>query len=49
MLLTLDGQSARPLARGDQVEMSRAAQPLRLFRSPHAGYFDILREKLHWG
>jgi NAD+ kinase len=49
VLLTLDGQSARPLARGDRVEISRAPQPMRLFRSVHAGYFDILREKLHWG
>jgi len=33
---------------GDRVEISAARVPFRLFESRQT-YFDILREKLHWG
>lgn len=46
--LTVDGQWGRGLADGDRVEISTAAEPLRLFRSPQS-YFDVLREKMSWG
>ncbi len=45
--LTVDGQWGTALADGDSVELSAAAEPLRLYRSE--GYFDVLREKLNWG
>jgi NAD+ kinase len=46
--LTIDGQWGQELASGASIEVRRAAQPLRVFRSPR-GFFGILREKLSWG
>jgi NAD+ kinase len=46
--LTVDGQWGTSLTDGDHVEISAAAEPLRLFRSPQS-YFDVLREKMNWG
>ncbi len=46
--LTIDGQTAFPIARGDRVEIDRAPAPLRLYRSAKS-YFEILRDKLRWG
>jgi len=46
--LTIDGQWGHELATGASIEVRRAAQPLRVFRSPR-GFFGILREKLSWG
>ena len=46
--LTIDGQWGHELASGASIEVRRAAQPLRLYRSPR-GFFGILREKLSWG
>jgi NAD+ kinase len=46
--LTIDGQWGHDLASGAAVEVRRAAQPLRIYRSPR-GFFGILREKLSWG
>jgi NAD+ kinase len=48
VLLTVDGQWGQPFLPGDRVELSRAASPLRVYRSDKS-YFEILREKLHWG
>ncbi len=48
VILTVDGQTAYPLAPGDKVEITQAATPLRVFAS-HKPYFEILREKLRWG
>jgi len=46
--LTIDGQWGYELASGASIEVRRAAQPLRIFRSPR-GFFGLLREKLSWG
>jgi NAD+ kinase len=46
--LTIDGQWGQELASGASIEVRRAAQPLRIYRSPR-GFFGILREKLSWG
>lgn len=48
IMLTIDGQWGTALADGDRVEISAAAEPLQLFRSP-GSYFDVLREKMNWG
>ena len=48
VVLTVDGQWGHSFLPGDVVEITAAAQPLRLFESGKR-YFDILREKLHWG
>ena len=47
-VVTVDGQWARNFSTGDRVEITATAAPLRVFQSSQ-GYFDILREKLHWG
>jgi len=46
--LTIDGQWGHTLASGASIEVRRAQQPLRIYRSPR-GFFAILREKLSWG
>jgi NAD+ kinase len=48
VMLTLDGQWSRELAPGDAIEVRKAAQPLRAFRS-QSPFFAILRGKLRWG
>jgi len=48
VVLTLDGQTARPLLPGDTVEVSRHETPVRLVKSPASSYFDVLRRKLKW-
>jgi NAD+ kinase len=48
VVLTVDGQWGENLQPGDHVEMERARHPLRLYRSPTADFFEILRTKLHW-
>ena len=46
--LTVDGQWARSFLPADRVQISEAAIPLLLYQA-ETPYFDILREKLHWG
>ena len=46
--LTIDGQWGYEVASGASIEVRRAAQPLRVYRSPR-GFFGILREKFRWG
>jgi NAD+ kinase len=46
--LTIDGQWGHELPHGDWIDVRKADQPLRLFRSPMP-FFAILRQKLSWG
>jgi len=48
VILTVDAQWAHSFLPGDIVELTAAASPLLLFESP-SGFFDIMRDKLHWG
>ncbi len=48
VILTVDAQWAHSFLPGDVVEMTAAAAPLILFASP-MGFFDVMRDKLHWG
>jgi NAD+ kinase len=48
VVLTVDGQWARSFLPGDEIEVTTHPKPLVVFQSGK-GYFDILREKLHWG
>lgn len=48
VILTVDGQWAHSFLPGDTVEMTQAARPLVVFRS-NQSFFDVMREKLHWG
>ena len=49
VFVTFDGQSGFPLRPGDRVSVRRAPRPVRIVKSPHRTYFDVLREKLRWG
>jgi NAD+ kinase len=48
VMLTVDAQWAHSFLPGDFVELTAAAAPLILFRS-QKGFFDVMRDKLHWG
>jgi len=48
VILTVDGQWAHSFLPGDTLEISAAKAPLTLFESEKR-YFDIMRDKLHWG
>lgn len=48
VILTVDAQWAHSFLPGDTVELTAASTPLILFASPK-NFFDIMREKLHWG
>jgi NAD+ kinase len=48
VVLTIDGQWAHSFQPTEQVEITASESPLVVFTSS-SGYFDILREKLHWG
>lgn len=48
VILTVDGQWATSFLPGDLVEMTESQQPLLLFASQQS-FFDVMREKLHWG
>jgi len=48
VVLTVDGQWARPFHVGEEVHITAAATPLRLYTGPKR-YFDVMRDKLHWG
>jgi NAD+ kinase len=49
MFVTFDGQTGFPFGADDDVIVTRADRRLRLVGSPTRGYYDTLREKLHWG
>lgn len=48
VMLTVDAQWAHSFLPGDMVEMTAAGSPLIMFRS-QKGFFDVMRDKLHWG
>jgi NAD+ kinase len=48
VILTVDGQWATSFLPGDVVEMTESQQPLLLFASQQS-FFDVMRDKLHWG
>lgn len=47
--LTLDGQVGFDLLLGDRVFIRKSEEQIRLIKSPHQTYFEILRTKLGWG
>jgi NAD+ kinase len=49
MFATFDGQTGYAFGHGDEVLVTRADRVLRLIGSPTRGYYDTLRQKLHWG
>ncbi|MEJ2110689.1 MAG: NAD(+)/NADH kinase [Acidobacteriota bacterium] len=49
VMLTVDGQVGMPLHEQDCLKISRAKSSLRLILPSDNSFFDLLREKLHWG
>jgi NAD+ kinase len=48
-LLTVDGQQAVELLRGDEVHCHRSNHTVKLIRMHEGGFFEALRNKLSWG
>ena len=48
-LLTVDGQQAVELKRGDEVRCHRSNYTVKLVRLGATGFFEALRSKLSWG
>lgn len=46
--LTLDGQLARALQKGEYVEIAKSERHLKIVKSPLKTYFDLLKSKLRW-
>lgn len=47
--LNADGKIGAFLRRGDRVLFRRSQHTIKLIRPPRLLYFDVLRQKLHWG
>ncbi len=47
-MLTVDGQETIPLAPGDRVCFSRAAERVRIYSPPSRSFYEVLRTKLSW-
>lgn len=48
-MLTVDGQLAVELHRGDEVRCRRSSHTVKLVRLGNEGFFEALRNKLSWG
>jgi NAD+ kinase len=48
-LLTVDGQQAFELQRGDELRCHRSNHCVKLVRMRESGFFEALRSKLSWG
>jgi NAD+ kinase len=48
-LLTVDGQLAVELLRGDEVRCQRSSFAVKLLRLSEGSFFEALRSKLSWG
>ena len=47
--LTLDGQEGFGLEEGDRIRIKASERRVRLIRTGHKSFFEVLRTKLHWG
>jgi NAD+ kinase len=48
VILTVDGQWGHSFVPGDAVEMTAARTPLVIYTAGQS-FFDVMRDKLHWG
>ncbi len=48
VLVTVDAQWGHSFLRGDVVDIAAAVKPLIMFASKQS-FFDVMRDKLHWG
>jgi len=49
VFLTFDGQVGYDVQEGDRLEVRTCQEPIRLIKSPHRSFFEVLRSKLRWG
>ena len=49
VFVTFDGLIGFPLRPNDRLTVRRSPRPLRIVKSAHRTYFDVLRQKLKWG
>ncbi|MEC7641827.1 MAG: NAD(+)/NADH kinase [Nitrospinota bacterium] len=47
--ITLDGQEGCDLKKDDMLVITKAKNYIQLIKSPARNYYNVLREKLHWG
>ena len=47
--ITLDGQEGYDMKAEDILEIKKTKTTLQLIRGPNKNYYQILRDKLHWG
>jgi len=47
--ITLDGQEGYGMCAEDILEIKKTKTSLQLIRGPNKNYYQILRDKLHWG
>ena len=47
--ITLDGQEGYDMKAEDILEIKKTKTTLQLIRRPNKNYYQILRDKLHWG
>jgi NAD+ kinase len=47
--ITLDGQNGYDMKAEDILEIKKTKTTLQLIRGPNKNYYQILRDKLHWG
>jgi NAD+ kinase len=47
--VTLDGQTGYPMRRDDVLEVKQGPAPVSLIQAKGKNYYQILRQKLHWG
>ena len=47
--VTLDGQTGYPMRRDDVLELKQGPTPVSLIQAKDKNYYQILRQKLHWG
>jgi NAD+ kinase len=49
VFITCDGQEGRELHHGDRIVVQACDAPLLVVKSPRRTYFEVLRQKLHYG
>ena len=47
--VTLDGQTGYPMFRNDLLEIKQGPTPVSLIQAKGKNYYQVLRQKLHWG
>lgn len=49
VVVTLDGQTGYTMFRGDVLEVKQGPTPVSLIQAKGKNYYQVLRQKLHWG